>query len=367
MKKKLIYTWFLVVIIPMVVSGQQVIVLTTLQDSIRETSGLIYLNQKFITHNDSEGRPALYELDSITGNVTRTVAVSNATNIDWEDIDCDSTYLYIGDFGNDGSRRDLKIYRLPISGYLTTDNDTVMADTIHFSYSDQTDFTPAAFSTNFDAEALISYNDSLYIFTKNWGDSWTNIYALPKTPGTYQASRVDSIYAQGLVTGATFNPASQKILLVGYTLVSPFIIEISNFTSNEFSNGTIKRYVIPPPTDFSFQMEGITFLNENQYYITAEKFGNLKSGLYRLDADYISGLESEKEMADLIYPNPASDVIHVKHEDLSTVEIYDLQGVLQKSSSGEYIYIADLGKGMYITLIKNARGDKSVSQKLIIK
>lgn len=367
MKKKLIYIWFLVVIIPMVVSGQQVIVLTTLQDSIRETSGLIYLNQKFITHNDSEGRPALYELDSITGNVTRTVAVSNATNIDWEDIDYDSTFLYVGDFGNDGSRRDLKIYRIPISGYLTTDNDTVMADTIHFSYSDQTDFTPAAFSTNFDAEALISYNDSLYIFTKNWGDSWTNIYALPKTPGTYQASRVDSIYAQGLVTGATFNPASHKILLVGYTLVSPFIIEISNFTSNEFSNGTIKRYVIPPPTDFSFQMEGITFLNENQYYITAEKFGNLKSGLYRLDADYLSGLESEKEMADLIYPNPASDVIHIKHEDLSTVEIYDLQGVLQKSSSGEYIYIADLGKGMYITLIKNARGDKSVSQKLIIK
>ena len=49
------------------------------------------------------------------------------------------------------------------------------------------------------------------------------------------------------------------------------------------------------------------------------------------------------------------------------VEIYNLQGVLKKSSTEEYIYIADLGKGMYITLIKNARGDKSVSQKLIIK
>ena len=100
---------------------------------------------------------------------------------------------------------------------------------------------------------------------------------------------------------------SQKILLVGYALVSPFIIEISNFISSEFSNGSIKRYLIPPPADFSFQMEGITFLIENQYYITAEKFGNLRSTLYRLDADYLSGLESEEEMADLNpYPNPAS-------------------------------------------------------------
>ena len=107
MKKKFIYTWFLVAAFPLLVSGQQVFVLSALQDSIKETSGLIYLNQKLITHNDSEGRPALYELDSITGNVTRTVAVTNATNIDWEDIDYDSTYLYIGDFGNDGSRTDL--------------------------------------------------------------------------------------------------------------------------------------------------------------------------------------------------------------------------------------------------------------------
>jgi len=38
--------------------------------NVRETSGLIYLNGKLITHNDSGGEPALYELDTITGNVT---------------------------------------------------------------------------------------------------------------------------------------------------------------------------------------------------------------------------------------------------------------------------------------------------------
>ena len=364
---KLICALFFMIIFPLLVYGQQIIFLTALQDSIKETSGLIYLNQKLITHNDSEGEPALYELDSISGNVIRTVAISNATNIDWEDICYDSTYLYIGDFGNDGSRTDLKIYRLPISSYLTTVNDTVTADTIRFSYSDQTDFTPNPFSTNFDAEALISYNDSLYIFTKNWGDNRTNIYALPKTPGTYQISKVDSINSQGLVTGATYNSVSNTILLIGYTFVSPFIIEISNFTFNEFSSGTIERYLIPPPPDFSFQMESITSLNQNQYYITAEKFGTLKSALYRLDTDKLLGLESIEEITGLIYPNPTSNVVHIKYNDLSTVEIYDLQGVLQKISSSEQIYISDLKKGVYITIIKNSRGDKSATQKLIIK
>jgi len=169
------------------------------------------------------------------------------------------------------------------------------------------------------------------------------------------------------VTGATYNAVSRTIMLVGYTFVSPFIIEISNFTSNEFSNGTIKRYPIPPPPDFSYQMEGITSLNQNQYYITAEEFGTLKPALYRLDTDHLSGLGSIEEIPGPIFPNPASDVIHIRYNDLSRVEIYDLQGVLQKISSSEQIYISDLREGLYITIIKSSGGDKSLTQKLMIK
>jgi hypothetical protein len=364
---KLISALFIMAVFPLMVQGQELILLTALQESIKETSGLVYLNQKLITHNDSGGKPELYEIDSISGEIIRTVVISNATNVDWEDICNDSTYLYIGDFGNNGSRTDLKIYRLLISSYLTTLNDTVTVDTIQFHYSDQTDFTPAQFSTNFDAEALISSNDSLYIFTKNWGNNWTNIYALPKSPGNYEISKVDSINAQGLVTAATYNSFSKTILLLGYTFVSPFIIEISDFTFNLFSSGTIERYVIPTPPDFSIQMEGLTFLNQDQYYITAEEFPPLKSALYRLDTDHFTGLESHENTTDNIYPNPTSDFVHINFDDLSTVEIYDLQGDLQKISSDEQIYISDLKKGVYIILIKNSGGDKSVSKKLIIE
>ena len=139
-----------------------------LPNPVIETSGLIFLNDKLITHNDSGNEPALFELDTVSGEITRKVIIRNATNVDWEDICYDDTYIYIGDIGNNsGSRTDLKIYRVSITNYLDAANDTVSADTIQFNYSDQSDFTPGSNQTNFDAEALISLGDSLYIFTKN--------------------------------------------------------------------------------------------------------------------------------------------------------------------------------------------------------
>ncbi len=365
---KMIDILFLMFIFPALGYGQQITSITTLQDILRETSGLIYLNQKLITHNDSGGEPALYEIDSITGDVVRTVVVSNATNVDWEDIAHDSTYIYIADFGNDsGSRTDLRIYRLPIPNYLMADNDAVTVDTIHFSYANQKDFTPYPFATNFDAEALISCNDSLYIFTKNWGNNWTDIYALPKTPGSYQIEKTDSINSQGLVTGATYNPGSNTVLLTGYAFVSPFIIEISDFSFPEFSKGSTKRYLIEIPSGYSVQIESIASVNQNQYYLTAEENIVGKSALYGLRFDSASNSGSIEEETGHIYPNPASNMVNIKHNHLSVVEIYDLQGTLQKASTSEIIYITDLREGVYIVIIKDTQGDRALYQKMIIK
>ena len=73
-------------LLPSLCLGQQLTLVTTLQDSVDETSGLINLDGTLITHNDSGGQPVLYELDSVSGNVTRSVTIENATNTDWEDI-----------------------------------------------------------------------------------------------------------------------------------------------------------------------------------------------------------------------------------------------------------------------------------------
>ncbi|WP_257984554.1 hypothetical protein [Psychroflexus sp. MES1-P1E] len=148
---------------------------------LSESSGAIFFNDKLIIHNDSGNENNLYELDTISGLVTRTVTVTNATNVDWEDIAQDETSIYIGDIGNNsGDRTDLKIYTLNKSDYLSSTN--VTAEIINFSYSDQIDFAPNPNNTEWDAEALISFDvNSLILFTKNWVNGTTKAYSIPKT------------------------------------------------------------------------------------------------------------------------------------------------------------------------------------------
>lgn len=344
--------------------SQQVTLVATLNSTINETSGLISINQKLITHNDSGGEAALFEVDSVTGNFTRKVYLSNATNNDWEDICTDSLYIYIGDMGNNsGARTNLKIYRVLIADYLNTPNDTVTANIINFSYADQTNFTPTSYSTNFDAEAIIAINDSLYIFTKNWGNYWTNIYVLPKTPGTFQATKIDSINAQGLVTGATYNTTNNTIALVGYTFTSAFFVKISQFSNNQFSGGTVTRNLLTVPA--SFQVESITDKSSNEYYLTAEEHSSGSSSLYRLNIAPL-GIDAYSIEGSLLYPNPTNKTVYIKSNNLASVEIYDLSGSLIKRTNSNKIDVIDFKKGIYLVSIKETKNKIPKVHKLVI-
>ena len=81
-------------------SAQQFTLETPLDIAVNETSGLLYLNNTLITHNDSATTNQLFDIDTSTGAITRTVTITNASNTDWEDLTHDGTYIYIGDFGN---------------------------------------------------------------------------------------------------------------------------------------------------------------------------------------------------------------------------------------------------------------------------
>jgi hypothetical protein len=374
---KLLYISFFTLIFPLLFFGQQLTLVTDLNESLHESSGLIYLNQKLITHNDSGGEAVLYEFDSISGEVTREVFLSNATNVDWEDLCYDDTYIYVADIGNNaGSRTDLKIYRILISDYFMTNNDTVSADIISFSYADQTNFTPTALTTNFDAEALISCNDSLYIFTKNWSNYWTNIYPIPKIPGTYQIEKIDSIDSEGLVTGATHNFSVNTIVLSGYTISgytisSNFITEISGFTPNQFSSGVIERYQVDPPIGSSRKIESIAFLNHYQYYLTAEQFYSSAS-LYRLNTNNFSSIDEPEKISDLIYPNPTNSTITIElptqPSQNTSLTISNTNGqhlITQAITEPQTeIDLSHLPTGIYIVKVWN---DKEVMVQKIIK
>jgi len=246
---------------------------------INETSGLLNINGRIVTHNDSGGKPSFYEIDVTTGNVIRTVTILNAVNVDIEDIAQDENYIYLSDIGNNSnSRKDQTIYKISKSDYFTK-ND-VIAEKIMFSYNEQFDFEKSNGKTNFDAEAVVHMDGNLFLFTKNWGDLKTSVYKIPKEKGKYILNRISSLNIEGLVTGADYNSVKKTIVLTGYTNFIPFVVELSNFsTDNPLDGKMVKKTLF---LNSSKQIEGIAFNPDGSYYITAEKSSGFPAVLYKL-------------------------------------------------------------------------------------
>lgn len=346
------------------VSAQQLILETDLDATVHESSGLIYLNNTLITHNDSANSNQLYAIDTSTGMVTRTVTIINATNIDWEDIAHDETFIYIGDFGNyQGDRTNLKIYRITISDFFA--NTSVTAEVINFSYNNQTDFTASPLATNFDAEGLIHYDDKLYVFSKNWLDGNTNIYELSKTPGTYSISIIDSIPIQGLISGATYNAFNNSIMLCGYDNSGAFIAELNGFNSGLFSNGNVTKTNVILPPNYSLQIEGISPINANEYYISSEENSSDAHGLFSFNTSTLTTSEVNHNSMNF-YPNPANRFITVTHTNCE-VKFYSILGKLVKLSSKKRIDISDLNTGVYLVKITNKLNSQTVNKRLVIQ
>lgn len=253
-----------------------------------------------------------------------------------------------------------------ISDYLNTPNDSVSADTIQFDYADQTDFTSTSFSTNYDAEALISWNDSLYIFTKNWGNMWTNVYALPKTPGNYSIAKIDSINSEGLVTGATFNSISNTVVLSGYAFNDPFVLQISDFTSSQFSAANVNRTSIQLPASYSYQLEGIAPIGANNYYISTEESFSGTSGLFRLELNSSNALVIADQSINLVYPNPTSDALSIDFSAVEMIEMYASNGQFMTSTKGTKMNVSHLPSGVYLLIAKNKIGEIIGRERVVI-
>lgn len=300
MKWVIISLLFILASLPPMVSAQENVtpqLLTSLGSPVSESSGLLNIDGNLWTHNDSGGNPALYKISKTDGSVLRTVVIQNATNVDWEDLAYDSSYVYIGDFGNNsGSRTDLKIYR--ISRSQLSFSNTIPAETINFSYSDQTSWDPHPNQTDFDCEAFISWHDTLYLFSKDWVDQKTRMYKLSSQPGTYVAGYTSTFDVAGLVTSAEMLP-SEVLLLQGYsTLLTPFTRLFQQFQGDDFFQGTSIRL----NWTMKAQTEGICYSDSNGVYVTSETAPSplpYVSSLYYLDiSDYLAGPSSSgKEKA----------------------------------------------------------------------
>jgi hypothetical protein len=174
---------------------------------IKEASGLEITRSGFLwTHNDDR-LPILYALDT-TGNI-RTAIHLNHPNTGWEDLAMDEDgNLYIGAFGNnDNTSKTLRIYK--VSDPESIKDILYTAGIIEYYYPDQHRFPPPQEQKNFDADALVSIHDSLFVFTKNRTEpftGYTKVYRLPQTPGRREALLYDSIYpGKGAMMGSLGN------------------------------------------------------------------------------------------------------------------------------------------------------------------
>ena len=347
----------------------------TLPANLSESSGAIFFNNKLITHNDSGGDPKIFELDTISGAVTRTVTISNATNMDWEDITQDDTSIFIGDIGNNnGTRTDLKIYKISKSEYLTS--TTVAAETINVSYAAQTDFTSTPNKTVWDAEALVSFDDSnLILFSKNWVNFETSAYVVPKAPGTYSLSPLTTkLDAASVITGGAYNPLSKKLYLVGSSIDATFTVQSVVWVCDGFSGLTDVFDGDNTKTTLSafsnYQIEAITFVSVNSYLMTSEAFPHpFSPSVAKLitfsTSDVLSSETFTAPNDVLVYPNPVNSFLHLKNNRIESIELYDLKSVQLYKGSNSIIDMRAFENGLYI--VKATLKDHTIQITKILK
>ena len=326
-----------------------------LPTDLNESSGVIFFNGKLITHNDSGNQNMLYELDTISQTVTRIITIDNATNVDWEDITQDETSIYIGDIGNNsGVRTDLKIYKINKNDYLNSTN--IISEIINFNYSDQVDFTSNPNNTEWDSEALINFDMSLILMTKNWVNGLTKAYSIPKNSGTYTVNPLTTtLTSGGLITGSTYNELTGKLYSVGYnSILQPFVWISESFLGNDIFSGTNTQILL---TSLGFeQVEAITHVEPNRYFMTSESF-NIPP--FSEDAKLISFSTNDEVLSlaeDLVnnfnlYPNPVKDILNIDGIEFISFEIYDTTYRLVYQSFSQKANISTLIKGMYLVKI----------------
>ena len=357
------------------------------------SSSLLFWDNGFWTFNDHNDS-CLYHIDSTSANILETFCINGLRNDDVEEISQDSLYLYFGDVGNNsGSRQDLQILRISKESIL---NQMIVIDTIRFFYEDQADFTANPQATDFDCEAFIVTDDSIYVFTKEWVSTQTTIYSIPKTPGTHIAHRRESYDVHGLITGASYMPEYQLIVLCGYdydpvnllSSLHPYIILLYDFQEDRFFSGNKRRL------DFDFstraQVEAIATRNALDYFIINEQTSlsvmdyviDIPPALQRLDLrDYLLPYLSQFGISDnpdvvpnlskenfRIYPNPAIDKLNIEYppEFLgANYEIFNLKGqkLAEGILNGNVISLNDkkMPPGKYILIIQKDKTQKTFS------
>ncbi len=226
---------------------------------ITETSGLAvsrYNPNQLWVHNDSGDEGRLFLLDK-SGDHLGELDL-NVDAIDWEDIGIiqsteDSSYLYIGDIGdNEEERENIVIHRVrePTS---ITDPPEVTSFTL--TYPDQPH----------NAESLVvhPHTGKVYILTKDLEK--TQIFVWNEEEGILQETNRFSFPAlemegSPLLTAADISPDGRTLLIRTYTAIWAFDANILD--------GSAIETVCDLPSPAEQQGEAISFSQDGSHYLS---------------------------------------------------------------------------------------------------
>lgn len=255
--------------------------LYSLPKKLKEVSGITYFskNNLIYTLEDSGNKNAIYALNS-DGKIDKTITITNATNVDWEDITKDKNdNIYIGDFGNNtNERKDLCIYKVAKN---ELNKDMAVAEyKVSFSYPEQTEFPPKKKELFYDVEGFFEHNNYFYLFTKNRSknfDGTAFIYKILNAPGIQKAVKIGEFktcdnYNHCVLTSATISPDGKKVVLLSHDKIVLF----KDFKEDLFHKGTQTEIKL----NHYSQKEAVVFKDNNTLLIADEKTNKVGGNMY---------------------------------------------------------------------------------------
>jgi hypothetical protein len=242
----------------------------------------------FWVMDDSGGGPDIFAIGA-DGAVHQKYILSNATNHDWEDIaigpgpDPNKEYLYIGDFGDNGSSRsNYQIIRLeePTVPASRQDPISVTVETFYFIYPDG--------SKNCEAMLIDWETSIIYLIQKTSGIG--NVYKFPSSLDPLWDSahpttliRIDAgQIVSGEITGADASRDSERIIVRQYSNIWEYARPygqsfdiIFNQIPAAVGSGTAKNQ----------QYEAICYSSDGKdIYTITEKAGSPTVPIYKSEA-----------------------------------------------------------------------------------
>jgi len=270
--------------------------LVTLDSKLKEISGIEFDKAgNFWGINDGGNSAQLHQIQS-DGQVSKSITITNAKNLDWEDMTQDDFgHFFIGDFGdNDNVRKWLTIYK--IENPIDIKGTETEAEIIKFTFPKQLNFPPKASEKNFDLEAFVFYKKHLYLFSKNRTkpfDGDTNLYKIGDHADNYQADFISNFNTCTTheklcwITSAALSPDRTKLVL----LDSERLWLFENWQGDNFFSGDAYKINLGIVT----QKEAVTFFDENTIIFTDEEFSGIGRNSYMIKLDQVTKKRIKKQ------------------------------------------------------------------------